>query len=124
MRPLKIEGTEDTPSIILDKTNNVIEFSGMSLPENVTTFYEPVFKWIDEYVESPNPQTEVIMKFDYFNTSSSKVILDILMKFKEIIDNGNEVIIKWYYKEYDEDMKEAGEEYTEIVEMPSEIIEY
>ena len=59
----------------------------------------------------------------YFNTASSKIILDILMKLEELHEAGNEVMIEWHYEEDDEDMQEAGEEYSEIVEVPFSFME-
>lgn len=124
MEIIKLQGTDDTPSITLDKAAGIFEFSGRSLPEDVNAFYEPVLDWLSEYGESPNDQTIVTFKLVYFNTASSKLILDILLKFEEITENGADVLIKWYFPEDDEDMEEAGEEYADIVEVPFEQISY
>jgi hypothetical protein len=124
MEPIHIQETEDTPKITLDPDNNIFELSGRSLPEDVASFYDPILNWLDEYSEGPNDKTTVNFKLDYFNTASSKALLDILMKLEEIHENGNEVVIKWYYPEDDEDMQEAGEEYAEIVDLPFEQISY
>jgi hypothetical protein len=124
MEVIKIKGTDDTPNVILDADSNIIEFSGRSLPEDVVTFYAPVIQWIEEYAKSPNPKTDVIFRLEYFNTASSKVLLDILLKFEDILNNGSEVVIQWYYQEDDEDMQEAGEEYSEIVDIPFEMHSY
>ncbi|MFQ3579957.1 MAG: DUF1987 domain-containing protein [Bacteroidales bacterium] len=124
MEPIKLQGTDDTPSVILDKANGIFEFSGRSLPEDVNAFYEPILEWLSEYSESPNEQTVVNFKLVYFNTASSKLILDILMKFEEINEKGSDVLIRWFYPEDDEDMQEAGEEYADIVEIPFEQISY
>ncbi len=124
MEVIKIKGTDDTPNVILDADSNIIEFSGRSLPEDVVTFYAPVIQWIEEYAKSPNSKTDVIFRLEYFNTASSKVLLDILLKFEDILNNGNEVVVQWYYQEDDEDMQEAGEEYSEIVDIPFEMHSY
>lgn len=124
MEVIKIKGTDDTPSIILDKENEILEISGRSLPEDVTTFYEPILNWLDEYAENPNPKTVFAFKLVYFNTASSKLLLDILMKLEEMHENGNDILIKWYYPEDDEDMEEAGEEYADIVDVPFEQVSY
>jgi len=124
METIKIQGTDDTPTVILDKENGVFEFSGRSLPEDVNAFYEPILDWLSDYSEESNDQTVVTFKLVYFNTASSKLILDILLKFEEIGENGSDVLIKWYYPEDDEDMEEAGEEYADIVEIPFEQISY
>lgn len=124
METIKIQGTDDTPTVILDKENGVFEFSGRSLPEDVNAFYEPILDWLSDYSEESNDHTVVTFKLVYFNTASSKLILDILLKFEEIGENGSEVLIKWFYPEDDEDMEEAGEEYADIVEIPFEQIPY
>jgi len=124
MEVIKIKGTDDTPSVILDKENEIFEISGRSLPEDVTSFYEPILNWLDEYAESPNSKTVFSFKLVYFNTASSKLLLDILMKLEEMYENGNDILIKWYYPEDDEDMEEAGEEYADIVDIPFEQVSY
>ncbi len=124
METIKIQGTEDTPKIILDNDNQIMEVSGRSLPEDVTSFYEPVLTWLDEYAQNPNKKTIFNFKLVYFNTASSKLLLDILMKLEEIHEAGNDVLIRWHFPEDDEDMEEAGEEYADIVDVPFEQVSY
>lgn len=121
MEALKIQATDETPTVILDPVSSVFEFSGKSLPEDVTTFYDPVLKWIEQYTSSPNPKTTVDFKLSYFNTASSKLILDILFALEKIQETGSEILIRWHYEEEDEDMKEAGEEYCDLVGIPFEL---
>ncbi len=124
MEILKIESTEDSPQIVLDRESNILEISGRSLPEDVNTFYEPMMSWIEEYARDPLDVTVFSFKFTYFNTASSKIILDILTRFEEMIEEGHEVMVRWHYPEEDEDMLEAGEEYSEMVDVPFEMISY
>jgi len=124
METIKIQGTEDTPKIILDAGNEMLEISGRSLPEDVSSFYEPVLNWLTEYSENPNKKTIFNFKLTYFNTASSKLLLDILMKLEEMKEKGQEVLIRWHYPEDDEDMAEAGEEYADIVDVPFEQVAY
>lgn len=118
MEALKIQATDETPLVVLDPEKNVFEFSGKSLPEDVTNFYTPILSWLTEYNKTPRPKTTVDFKLVYFNTASSKLILDILFQLEKIHQSGTEVLIRWYYEEADEDMKEAGEEYGDLVEVP------
>jgi hypothetical protein len=122
MDVIKITGTDDTPSVHLDKDKGIFELSGRSLPEDVTMFYQQILDWIDAYVKEPNDRTEFNFKLEYFNTASSKVILDVLLKFEDIVENGKSVVIKWFYNEDEEDMLEAGEEYADIVSVPFEYV--
>jgi hypothetical protein len=119
---LKIEGTEDSPQIILDKETGILEISGRSLPEDVNTFYEPVVSWIEDYAKDPTDMTVFNFKLNYFNTASSKIILDILTQFEEMIEEGQKVMVRWHYPVGDEDMMEAGEEYSEMVDVPFEMV--
>ncbi len=121
---IKLEGTQDTPAVLLDATKGMIEFSGKSFPADVADYYSPIIKWIDEYALKPQVNTTIVMKMDYFNTASSKVILDILYKFEDISNDGHSVLIKWYFPDDDDDMKETGEEYEQIVDVKFEHIEY
>jgi hypothetical protein len=124
MNTIKIMGTDDTPNVILDSDNDVFEISGRSLPEDVTAFYEPIIRWLEEYSSNPNPKTVFTFKLVYFNTASSKLLLDILMKLEQMHEDGKDVLIRWYYPEDDEDMQEAGEEYADIVDVPFEQVSY
>ena len=124
METIKIQGTEDTPKIILDAENEIMEISGRSLPEDVSSFYEPVLNWLNEYAENPKKKTVFNFKLTYFNTASSNLLLDILMKLEEMHEKGQDVLIRWHFPEDDEDMAEAGEEYAEIVDVPFEQVAY
>jgi hypothetical protein len=120
MEILNLEGTEDTPKIILDKKNGIFEISGRSLPEDSAEFYRPVLEWIDKYSNEPNAATEFVFKLEYFNTASSKLILDVLSALEDI----KGMKINWYFHEDDEDMEEAGQEFAELVEIPFEFKTY
>jgi hypothetical protein len=122
MEALTIKGTEDSPQVTLDLNANILELSGRSLPEDVNTFYEPVLDWIEEYSKNPLPNTVFNFKLTYFNTASSKVILDILTQFEEMTEEGHQVLVRWHYPDEDEDMMEAGEEYADMVEVPFELV--
>lgn len=120
MKVLNLEGTEDTPKIVLDKDGGLFEISGRSLPEDSAEFFNPVLDWLEEYKGSSNPETVFNFKLEYFNTASSKLILDILSKLEGI--DGAKVV--WYFHEDDEDMEEAGEEFDDLVEVPFDFETY
>ncbi len=124
MEVIKIVGTDDTPSVTLDVANEIFEISGRSLPEDVAVFYEPILDWIDRYSEEATGKTIFNFKLVYFNTASSKMILDILLKLEEMHEAGKDVLVRWPSPEDDEDMEEDGEEYSDIVDVPFEQISY
>lgn len=123
MESLLIEGTAKTPTVKFDADRGLIEIKGRSIPENSIEFYKPMVDWLDSYGKNPRTQTEVNIQLEYFNTSSSKCILDVFKKLEAIHKSKNEVIINWYYEEDDEDMLEAGEDYESIIRVPFKMIE-
>ena len=124
METLRLEQTDDSPSVLLDQEHNRFEISGKSLPEDVVDFYQPVLDWLNSYRSEPNSITEFNFKLIYFNTASSKLILDILMIFEEMVEDSHDVLIKWLSLRSDEDMQEAGKEYEEMVDVPFEHVTY
>jgi hypothetical protein len=79
---------------------------------------------LEELSEEYSKKVVFEFKLEYFNTASSKLLLDILMKLEEMHEEDKEVLVKWYFPDDDEDMEEAGEEYADIVEVPIELISY
>jgi hypothetical protein len=124
MEALDIRATNDTPKVLLDPENDVFEISGRSLPEDVISFYQPVIDWLEEYKENPLEVTEFVFKYIYFNTATSKLVQDILIKLEEIKETGHKVQVVWFYEQDDEDMQDLGEEFSENVDIPFEMISY
>jgi hypothetical protein len=118
MTPLVIAEGTSTPKVVFDSEKGKFEISGNSLPEDVMSFYAPVFSWIDEYKKSPNPQTDFNVRLSYFNSASSKIILEILTSLEEIATKGKAVEIRWHYLEIDEDMLATGQEFESMLKMP------
>jgi len=121
MEKLALEGTEDTPAIMLDSENNIFEFSGRSLPEDAAEFYEPILDWIEEYSKNPNPKSNFVFKMDYFNTASSKLILDVLTLLEDLVSDGHDTVVTWYFSDDDPDMQDAGEEFGDLVDVSFEL---
>ena len=124
METLRIEPTDDSPLVELDQEKGHFEISGKSLPEDVIDFYQPVLDWLLRYRSNPNPKTVFIFKLIYFNTASSKLILDILMILEEMVEEGQDILINWLSMASDEDMQEAGREYEEMIDVLFEHASY
>ena len=117
------EGTPKTPFVRFDSDKGLVEIKRRSIPENSVEFYKPLIDWLEKYSSTPSKETSVNIQLEYFNTSSSKCILDIFKKLELIHKKGNPVEVNWYYEEDDEDMFEAGEDYQSIINIPFKMIE-
>jgi len=123
MAPLTLEGSSKTPHVSFDAATGLLELKGRSIPENSIDFYKPLIDWLDRYGRQPLPSTQLSVQLEYFNTSSSKCILDLFKKLEGIRAGGNEVLVLWHYEEDDEDMLEAGEDYAGIINVPFRMIQ-
>ncbi len=123
MDPLQLEGSPKTPHVNFDPSTGLLELKGRSIPENSIDFYKPLIDWIDRYGRSPNSKTALHVQLEYFNTSSSKCILDVFKKLESIRAAGTEVTVLWHYEADDEDMLEAGEDYAGIINVPFKMIQ-
>mgnify|MGYP001267738532 CR=1 FL=1 len=123
MENINLEGTPKTPRVSFDFENGILELLGRSIPENSVEFYEPLNNWIEGYGESPQPKTIFEVKLEYFNTSSSKCLLDLFKMLESINGNGTEVKVNWYFEKDDGDIEEAGEDYQAIISLPFTMIE-
>lgn len=122
MEVLLIEATEDSPKVIFDAINNLFQISGRSLPENAIGFYQPVFDWLQNYLQAPNASTAFEFQLEYFNTASAKQLAKVLL-FLEKLSSKSEVIVKWYYKSDDVDMLASGQRYAKLINVKFEVIE-
>lgn len=127
MDKLKLDLTNNTPAVLLDHNQNLIEFEGDSRPEDVQKFYSPILEWINHYEkhlyftkETSSADISIIcnFKFEYFNSSSAKYVMDIILKLGELTSKtGTNLDLNWYYDEQDEDMKESGEEFEDMLDI-------
>ncbi len=121
MEKLILEASARTPEIVFDSIAGTLLLKGRSIPENSIEFYKPLNDWIDQYAVNPVSQTVIEIKLEYFNTSSSKCILDLFKKLEKL--SGTVVSVNWYFEEDNEDMEEAGEDYQAIIRLPFKMIE-
>lgn len=122
MNNFYLEATPKTPKLSFESETGYFEISGRSIPENSLEFYKPLMEWLDNYTENPKSGTKMTIRLEYFNTSSSKCLVEIFRKLEKIYKSGNLSKVEWYYDEEDEDMQESGEDFKEIIKLPIDMI--
>ena len=129
MRKLIIDQTSFSPKVILDPEKKIYLISGESRPPDVREFYDQILSWLQEFslhlAHSDYNKDPVIFNFnfEYFNSSSGKLILDICKVLAGLRLKGINIIVKWYYEKEDGDMLEVGKEMSSIVKFPFEYVE-
>ncbi len=133
MESLIIEATEDSPKILFDTLSNRFVISGESRPENAGKFFTPVINWIIRFEETLSQRKQeknidlplvFVFNLEYFNSTSAKYIKDVLLIIKKFVDQGYPFIVEWHYDKRDDDMLDAGNEFSDTVELKFEFVEY
>lgn len=117
MNNLDVEATDRSPAVQFDFVQNQLRISGESYPEDVSTFYRPIFEALDSYLANlRNGCCRFQFELIYFNSSSAKAIMMLMEKLDEAAKSGASVEIYWFYDEEDDTMRELGEEFGEDLE--------
>ena len=119
MEDILIDRTNKTPEVHFNYEKGELFLGGISIPENTVDFYHKLMYWITQYSREPKQKTTVIVKFEYFNTSTSVVLLNI---FRMLSDTKTELEINWYYEEDDTEMLEVGNDYERMLDINYNLI--
>ena len=121
MESIRIEKTQKAPLFVLK--DGYIRLSGRSIPQNARQLYKICIDWVDQYVQTPAPETTVDLYFEYIDTSSIRCVVDILTKLSQISANGeNRIEMNWYYERDDDDSYDLGAYIQAHLKIPFNII--
>jgi len=113
-----VKATKHTPKVDFDAVTNTLCFMGECYPENVMEFMEPIFSWLEKYLKQLDGQVFTVnMELTYFNSSSSKMLLDLFERLDEdAAGNAVNIIVNWIYDANNDSAEEYGEEFQEDLE--------
>lgn len=100
----------DKPYVNFDAGTGNCQVSGESFPEKTEDFYGRLMKWLKQYIEEIKGPLNFNFGLSYFNTSSSKRILHIMILLQEYHEKGGKVNAQWNYDPEDLDLEEDIED--------------
>ncbi len=119
---ISLAATASTPAVTFDPAEGVLDIQGESYPENVVAFYRPVLDAVQAYVGEGTGPLVLRIALTYLNTSSIKVIMDLIDLAEDVREAGREARVEWYYEEDDDRSLELAEEFSEDISLPFDII--
>ena len=122
MELVSLESTKKTPNVLLDPSGR-IRIGGRSIPEDASKFYDDILNWVLDYCHTPSDSTVVDIELEYFNSGSAKFVMQILRELSELLAEGRDLKVNWYYEEGDDDILERGEYYSSILDLEINFIE-
>ncbi len=122
METLTIPPTQSSPAIVADGERGVIEMRGDSYPENSYAFFEPLVAWFQAYLAETDLPLRLELHLLYLNTSSVKIMMDLLDALEDAHQTGREVAVKWFYDAENERIAELANEFKEDCSFPFDIL--
>lgn len=114
MFTLHLEKTISTPEVIADEERGYLSFAGESFPENVQKFYGKLINWLYAYLKSDFKSFSFDCQLIYFNSSTSKLLMNMLNAMDEAAVGGDKkIMVNWICSSDNEIFIECGEEFGE-----------
>lgn len=113
---LKMKGmnSHTSPRIHADAEFGVVQIIGNSFTSLHIETYQPFFAWLEKFLSVPGKNIRAEFWMEYFNSSSSKSLLEILDVLSVYQNNyKGSINTFWYYQKHDTDMLDDGKEMEE-----------
>jgi hypothetical protein len=118
MEPIIYAATKSTPAVHFNADAGILTMQGESYPENAFEFYQPLIRWVEEYLTKLSNPVILQLRLTYLNTSSTRCMLTLLDRFEAAYQQNLPVAVHWYYHADDDRALEAGEEFSEDLTVP------
>jgi hypothetical protein len=109
--------------IELSYEDKVLRMEGDSYPENAMEVFQPLIVKLEDYFSKPGQTLRIDLLIDYLNTSSSKMMTDIISRLQTYHTDGHGIQLNWYYPAGDIDLRETCELFLEDAIFPYTILE-
>lgn len=110
MERIKVEPTSYLPLVDFSPEGK-LKLEGRSIPEDANKLFNPLIDFVDQLAVE---QVSLDINLEYFNTASSKKILDML-RHLDANNKVNVIKVNWYFEEGDDDSIETAEIYEELL---------
>jgi hypothetical protein len=116
--------TRDTPEMIINKKSGDLILRGNSYPADSVAFYSSILEWYKLQIEANRyPSIQLDFYFDYINTSSTKLIIQLFDLFENQVNAGNKCLVRWHFFPDDANIRDIGEDLRNFVNIPFELVE-
>jgi hypothetical protein len=122
MENLIIPKTKQTPQIEFNTAENYLRIIGESYPENAMEVFQPLIDHLELFFGQDKRHLQVELRVEYQNTSSSKMMYEVINRLSNYHEAGHNVRLAWYYPDGDLDLLENCEMFLEEVSFPYDIV--
>lgn len=113
---LEIERTNNTPYVLIDEEKGYIRLEGECYLEDILSFFTEINDWLIKYLPDPTTPLTFDCALEYFNSSTTKLLYNILYAMDRAASDGKKVVVNWIAAKGDQMIIECGEDFREEVE--------
>lgn len=113
MQRLEIAPTIRTAGVDFDPEKAILFLRGNSIPENADGFFQPLHDWVEAYQKVHKGKVRLRVFMTYFNTATIRHIISLMKRM--IFHFGNDLTIEWAYEKGDEEIRDRGQDLSEVV---------
>ncbi len=114
MENLYIAPTPSSPEVDFKFDARSLSLRGESYPENAAAFYGDIIARLKEFLSGQKDiSLEVNIALAYFNSSSTKMLFNLIEALSNAAEDGNQVRLNWFHDEEDDTILEFGQELSE-----------
>ncbi|MGC6484408.1 MAG: DUF1987 domain-containing protein [Candidatus Puniceispirillales bacterium] len=116
MPDLMLEKTSRTPLVVIDTAAGLFKLEGESYPEDIAGFFTPIRSTLEESFSEMDGGLKVEINLVYFNSSSARVLMEILDQLEERASGDFPVSVNWVCDPDDDITREFAEDISEDLE--------
>jgi len=113
---LEREKTKTTPYVLIDDEKGYIKFEGESYLEDILGFFKEINEWLERYLSSDFEMLTFDCAIEYFNSSTAKLLFNMLRAMDKSAAAGKKVIVNWIVAKDDDMLLECGEDFKDEME--------
>ena len=113
---LEKERTKTTPYVLIDEEKGYMRFEGESYFEDVLGFFKEVNEWVEKHLSSDFEKFTFDCAMEYFNSSTTKMLYNLIHMMDEHSVNGKTVTVNWIVNDEDDMLIECGEDFKDEME--------
>ncbi len=115
-----VEENRLRPKVFFSAAEARLNIHGRCLLEYPEEIFDPMNKWLEDYLKNPGKITELNIGLEYFNSSTAKAIIRFLALLKQL-EGKSELMVNFYYD--DENILDYGKDFSEIVDLKFNFIQ-
>jgi len=111
MENLYLAPTPSSPEVDFKFDQHQLHLRGESYPENAAAFYGEILRQLRAYLAGCTAQQVTVnIALAYFNSSSTKMLFNMIEALNDAVAAGNSITVNWFHDEEDDTILEFGEE--------------